>query len=442
MGRNRGINRGSISHVDDVDYWLGQWLDENGIGGLRAARRALKERRYVDALRERASGIPWSLKPLSDSIDDSSGIVAGRAIDLSGGLSCCHPDCLREAVDSLFSRVWYYFDKVVVTGLAPHCAGELFDNFEDFGRERILAFIDNFFYVRHLGAEAMLVYRQKLPSCTCHVTDYAEEYRAVSVLKQRNYWVEQIAVGAEIELSEHDDHWHYVVRHPDIEHLAQGTVPQPEKPGADTVETLVFNDVFSTYAGSLVSDIGTARILKRPLGTSVDIHGDLLTHKRTKRLKVSEALFELSLPYVDQLPARDLIKLRLDNEGHFEAFRSRLEVGARELIANAEKGVEASDIAREIKNDIIQPELTRIERQMKVAAGLMSGKMQASVVVGTLGTIVGLLGKMPLITAGGIAGIGSALNDYKNYIDAQKEVRMSDMYFLWNAMQRARHHVN
>jgi hypothetical protein len=49
---------------------------------------------------------------------------------------------------------------------------------------------------------------------------------------------------------------------------------------------------------------------------------------------------------------------------------------------------------------------------------------------------------MPLIAAGGMAATGSALVDYKNYVDEQRGVRMSDMYFLWKAMriaERAKH---
>jgi hypothetical protein len=425
--------------VNNGDYWLAHWIDENGIRSTTDARRLLQNRAARDALREDISAIPWTVEPLQD--DASKAMLAGRTIDLSGELACYDPECLRKDVDYLFSRAWHYFDTIVVVGLAPVVARELLDSFGNFEQTRFLGFVENFLYVREIGAENMLVYRQKPPACVDHLEQHAKESGTVRLLDQKKTWRERLAVTGRIrELKQHGDHWHYVVFHPDIEHMAQGIVRPGRRKAAAAIENLVFDDVFATYAANLVSDIWAARTLGCTLGSSVAIHEELLDQSSIIAPKVQDVIFELALPFIDRLPTRELIRLREDNWEYFEAFRTKLTAGATELLKNVVDSPQATaDFARRIEDDLIMPELHNIERQLRVASDLLSRKFSASVAVGLIGTAVGLLTRMPLVAAGGVAATGTALVDYKNYVDGKRDVRMSDMYFLWNAMRVAQH---
>ncbi len=128
--------------------------------------------------------------------DASKSIVAGRMIDLSG-LACYHPDCLRKDVDRLFSRVWHHFDKIVVVGLTPEYVNRLLENLDDNARDRFLGFVDNFLYIRRIGAEGMLAFRQKPSPCTYHLEQHASEAGVSSLLEQRQPWREQFAMAGE-----------------------------------------------------------------------------------------------------------------------------------------------------------------------------------------------------------------------------------------------------
>ena len=422
--------------MNNSDYWLASWIDESGIRSLKDARKVLRSKPEVDALREKLSAILWTVEDLQE--DSSKAIVAGRTIDLSGQLACYEPGCLRKDVDYLFSRAWHYFDNIVVTGLTPTIATGLLEDFGEFEHNRLLGFVDNFLYIRKIGAEDILVFRQKPPACVHHLEQHAVESGTSLLLDQRQAWRERFAIGGRIQdLEQHDDHWHYVMFHPDIEHMAQGTV-WPDNGMKRSIESLVFDDVFATYAANLISDIGAARMLGCPLGSSITIHEELLDQSSFIAPKVQDVMFELALPFIDRLPARELIKLREHNWQFFESFRARLETAASELLRNATDSPQVTaDLAHEIEEDLIMPELSNIERQLRVASELLSRKFAVSVMIGLIGTSVGLLARMPLIAAGGVAAGGSALVDYKNYVDEQRSVRMSDMYFLWKAVRAA-----
>ena len=428
------------------DYWLARWLDDHELRNERDAQRFLEEPRHIEDLRAAASAARTTAEPLGGA--EETTIVAGRTIDLSGKLGCYHPECLQRDVDRLFSRVWHYFDIIVVEGLAPtSMLSMLADQQGDF-RERFLGFVKNFFYVRKIGAENMLVYREKPPACTLHLRQHAEQFAATNLLEERKSWVSSFSSDARIQsLDKHDDHWHYVVTHPNIEHMALGLVRNGSRSRKPT-KSQIFGAVFDEYAANLVSDIGAARTMLSPLGAAASIHEGLLSRAPVDDApNVQDALFELDLPTISGLSAKDLIKIRQENWQYFDAFRLALKTAARDFIANAGDGVPSEDIARQIKDDVIEPELIKIRRELRISADSLTRKSAVSLPVGALATTIGLLDKFPLVAIGGAAivtaaGIGSFLLDYKKYIDDKRGVLMSDMYFLWNAQRiasRAKH---
>jgi hypothetical protein len=426
--------------MTNSDYWLARWLDDHDIRDQRDAKRFLKDQKHIDDLLATVSSIRPNIDPINGA--DGTTIVAGKTIDLSGDLGCHHPDCLQKDVDKLFRRAWHYFDLIAVEGLTPARAQALLTSQPPDSPEGFLGYIENLFYIRSIGAEDMLIYRQKPHACADHLREYAEKFDATNILEEREVWIASFSANARIvQLKKHDDHWHYTLNHPSLEHTAWGVVASRKARKPD--ESYVCGAVFDTYAAGLVSDIGAARLMRSPLGAATTVHEELLTEAPGRAPTVQDALFNLDLPVVSELPAKDLIKLRQENWQYFDSFRQALRAGASELVSKAAAGETSStDIARQIKNDLIEPELIRIRRELRISADLLTRKASISLPVGSLATTVGLLDKSPLVAIGfgafvSAASIGTLLNDYKKYVDDRRGVMMSDMYFLWDAQRVA-----
>ena len=293
-------------------------------------------------------------------------------------------------------------------------------------------------------AEGMLVYRPKPHACAFHLRQHARQYSATELLEGREAWISSFSAEAKIaRLERHDDHWHYVVFHPDIEHMAIGALHLPVPEAKAPKDTEVFGAVFDQYAANLVSDIGAARAMRSPLGAAASIHEALLSTSPAGPPRIQDALFNLSLPVISDLKTQDLIKLRQENWQYFDAFRSALKAAARELISNAKDGIPPAGVARQIETDVIEPELIRIRQVLRASVDSLTHKSAISLPVGAVATTIGLLDKFPMMVAGTAAvlatgGIGSFLVDYKKYIDDRREVRLSDMYFLWKVQHAIR----
>jgi hypothetical protein len=418
-------------------YWLAHWLDEHDIRNQRSAQRFLGNPKHVEDLLATASATHSTLEPLNGA--DGTTIVAGKTIDLSGRLGCFHPECLQKDVDRLLSRAWHYFDIIVVEGLAPERVSALHRNDPDRFVEIILGFIENYLYVRNIGAEDMLMYRQKSHACIENLQHHAEKYAATDILKERTAWVQAFSIEAQlVRLNQHDDHWHYIVTHPTIEHFASGVVHQAGTENQRPSESDIYANIFDLYAANLISDIGTARYMLSPLGSAAMIHEKLLSGSSVETLNAQGALFNLELPFVSGLKAKDLIKIRRENGQYFDAFRLALRTAAQEYVTSAADGTSPSMISSQIQGDLIEPELIRIRRELRISADILSRKSLISLPIGSLATAVGLLGKTPLVAVGAAAviaaaGISNLVIDYKKYVDDKRNVLMSDMYFLWNA---------
>ena len=98
-------------------YWLLDWIDECGLKSQRRVNRLVDDQRALTKLREHAEGVNYDFSPVGEH-DET--LVASRGIDLSGDLECSHFDCKKQQVDRLFSRVWHYFDRIVVVGMSAH----------------------------------------------------------------------------------------------------------------------------------------------------------------------------------------------------------------------------------------------------------------------------------------------------------------------------------
>lgn len=421
-------------------YWLARWLDENDLRSAADAKHYLSDAGHVEALRTAAIAAPSVLNVFENSREHA--ILAGRIIDLSGDMACYSSDCLRKDVDTLFSHVWHYFDTIVVVGLDPERAIDLFTQPNDKSVQRFLAFVETFLYIRQIGAEDILVFQEKPPACSAHLRRHAQEYCATSALKQRKQWVKRMSSDSNTRidhLRRHDDHWHYDFWHPQMEHMMPGILwSTSERPDAQEV----LGGVFDTYASKLISDIGAARASQVPLGAVSAMHKDVLASSHPSIPSAEDVLFSLDLPVIRGIPARELIAIRNQNWQYFNAFQLAVRSAANDLIANATDEATATSVARQIESDVIEPELIRIRRNLRIAADSLTVKSAVGFPLSALGTAIGLLDQLPtaatvMASTVAVAGLAAFLSDYKKYVDEKGGVRASDMYFLWEAQRVA-----
>src|SRR5258707_656459 len=97
-------------------YWLGEWLDYNDFSSAEEIEKSLASPTVVTELRQTARKAlrKQDYKTLPAAATTSNTIVAGRGIDLTSQLSCSSDVCRRRQTSELFSRVWHYFDQIIV----------------------------------------------------------------------------------------------------------------------------------------------------------------------------------------------------------------------------------------------------------------------------------------------------------------------------------------
>lgn len=258
-------------------FWLYRWIDEEDVRSPDGVSRILADKKAIKRLHEFAVADADIWEGLAE--DSANPIVAGRAIDLSGELDCNHLNCLKAKVDDLFRRVWHYFDEIVVEGLNPYRTARMIeDDYEGTGR-----FLEShtkmLLYIRSIGAENLLVFRQKLPGCAKHYRQHLDEVGLAGVLEKSAWLIDRLAEDGEVlQLNEHGDHWDYTFRHPMIEHNVSGGVFSEEDSADPAVhpQRAVAEAVFKKYAAHLVVDVHIAKQLSAPLAASVSLHAEVL----------------------------------------------------------------------------------------------------------------------------------------------------------------------
>jgi hypothetical protein len=418
--------------------WLYEWLDIHEVHSLTDAKKLLRNLAPRKELRERVSQVGSDLEEIP--ISDAPTIVAGRAIDLSGELDCFHWDCVKKQVDKLFSHVWHYFDRIVIVGPDAHYISGMWDTEnESQAIELLLTYIRLLLYLREIGAEDLLLFRQKPHVCEVHLTEDLSKLGMQPDLTHAEKIIEELEVKATIKTEAHEDHLHYTFNHPEFKHTVWGVVDGIDTGSGADLRHEVTTAVCKRYVAHLASDIWTANTLKAPLGSAVNLHGQLL---KAFEAGVGEAdvAFQLNLPILKGIKAEELLKIRRDEKLHFEKFRQCLRTAIGERLENS-SNEKAEVIAAEITNDLIKPSLNDIERRLAGAKQVLAKKAGLSITLGGLATTCGLLTANPLlITTGVTTAVGGALNAEYKFIEEQRDITLSDMYFLWQAQKHGTKH--
>src|SRR4051794_17279315 len=141
-------------------YWLWDWIDRNNIENADDAARAIARRKVENDLRDRAVR---SEPQLEENLKGIS-LLAGTGADLcTGGYQCLNPACQKHPIEKLFRRVWHYFDNIIVVDDLTHNIAHHWSEMKEVeGVTRFLTRIDVLLYVRKIGAENLVQFREKV----------------------------------------------------------------------------------------------------------------------------------------------------------------------------------------------------------------------------------------------------------------------------------------
>jgi hypothetical protein len=425
------------------DLWLYQWMDSYLVRSPQRAASLLTKAEPLEALRE----IAYEASQAENSTAGTTGIaantiIAGGDLDFSSR-ACRSWSCRKKQVDRLFSHVWHYFDRIIVVG--PRPSNFIYD-WDIYDREELvdelLEDIRLLLYLRNIGADDLLVFTNKPGRCTRHWRKHAREVGLGSALPEASKLIERLADEVEIEAMPCEGHdtpvphnTHYTIIHPLLPTVFTSYGPRG-RASSPSGRLKIAEDVVSLLSAGLVSDIRASRQLDASLGSRFFFDREMLRAAKRKGTEADVA-FRLRLPVLDGIEPELLLRVRQDEQDAFESFRTKLRLAAKERLERSEDP-DAEKIALELRSDIINPALNDIERRLKAATKLMQHKAGLNIGLGSLITTCGLLAANPVITGAGVAAmVGLNITAANKYLDEQRDIALSDMYFLWRAKQHA-----
>ena len=415
-------------------YWLYEWMDRNDVKDLPGAVRALASSSGAISLQQLAAQAERSHESPAPS---GYSLLAGSAIDLSGQLDCYHPDCLKKKVDELITRIWHYFDKVVLSDTFAHQVSHHWEAFIKQPNERFLTNIQVLLYLRQLGADHLVDFRSKPRPCEDHWERHAADAGLQSALISAETLAASLAQDATIfQDTTSQDQW-YVLQHPDFEHTVwvQPRFRSALPPSDMELRTAVAKAAVIRYMACLTSDVSAAQFHKLPLGCTVNFHRQLLASPGTPDARA--VAFDLGLPFLDKVAVADLIRIRQDHQDAFERFRDRLRIAISQM-ASLQHTDNPTDLAAKIRQDLIEPELRSISARLRRAQSSLTKKGGLAIGLGTLITTVGLIAGVSPATAS-LTGLGAAAglaaSATAELIDENAEASLSDMYLVWKAIE-------
>ena len=421
-------------------YWVFDWFDAAGVKTAADAKKAIASKsvattRMAD-LAENAKAELWS--PGSGK----NAIVAGTGLDLTANLGCYHIECLKTEVDKLFRRAWHYFDRIIVADQITHIIADNWEEVEDDWKEGyLLSQLELLLHIREIGAEDILEFRAKHSPNPTHLKQ--------DIGLTATAGVRQLAEKVELSLAEEGtirrDKEAWAMNHPMLVHTqwVKASIVEGKNQSEEQVRKAVAKRIVESFSNYLLTDIELAQRSGAPLGTTNAVHSAIIGAKKGN---VADIAFDLELPFLEGVPIDELLKVRADEEEAFQRFRDALRLAIKERLRN-QGAAGGEGIAAEIRDDLIEPELRTIRTRLTSAKTALAKQVGVSVVVGGLLTTCGLLigwsadsmvqAVAPAISAGVGAAAKGAEGRVQWKIASDRDVEMSDMFFLWQALSHA-----
>jgi hypothetical protein len=413
-------------------YWLAEWLDENNIDSGDAALRRLDSVQEITHFQERAA--KWEPQ-FSEPVDGTT-VLAGAGLDLAGEFSCPSPPCQKRAVDKLFRHVWHYFDRIVLEDRVTHKVAHHWTQEPEF-IEELRRHIGALVYIRQIGAESLVEFRQKAPATAKWRGVFGADHSS-PLVRAHDSVMDELVDHVEFDIENRPGGEMFGnVRFSEEEVSTGISIPasvQRQLPAAD-LRRYVVSEVCNIYSSYLTSDILTARQLQATLGASAQVHRQVLVRAGGPQ----PVAFHLDLPVLEAVPIETLIRIRNEEEELFHRFQTRLRLAIEERSKFGNEP-DPQTIAEEIKRDLIEPELGKIRERLQASEKVMTRKAAVGGFLATLTTTCGLLvGAAPVAAlVGGVAVLApSIFSAASKHLEEKRDVEMEDLYFLWKAIGHA-----
>jgi hypothetical protein len=138
-------------------------------------------------------------------------------------------------------------------------------------------------------------------------------------------------------------------------------------------------------------------------------------------------LFKISLPYLDGIEFSTLAKIIDDEQDHLTSLRAALKRSISEVPKN-------KNLVSEISNDVISPEISKINRRFKTITQTHSLRIAGACVSTAALSLVALTNEgwiAAIATFLGAGGIGLIANEYSEYIKSKAEETDNPYYLFW-----------
>ncbi|MER5826170.1 hypothetical protein ABT086_28890 [Streptomyces mirabilis] len=418
------------------DHWLYSWIDEFEIKSGDQASHLLALPGPAEKLHEAAKNIPkWH----AGDPPKGRSIVAGSTMDFSGRMNCSHAECLMRQVDRLFGRVWHYFDSAVVEGPQadfyirslenrPSRQGAFALNYS------ITQDVDFLLHLRRLGIADHLIFRPKPHAfCTRHIEQHAAEAGISHLIGEdvRAQIAKQLKSESEILIRQSSgERWRYNVIHPSSSEPFTGSFVSTKKKAKKPTKAQIAEIVVKRSVASLIYDVATCKWLSLPLAEEFSYLQ--ASQQVANAARESAVAFQLPMPVMHGMTSGDIVKMRADMRPHFDRFQHALTLAIREQIERDPERANP-DIVKSVTEEFIRPAFADIERSLLEAKRSFSVKVGASMAVGSTVATVGLLSSVPLVIGAGLAAVGVTLGGLHKHVDDRKDIKTSDVYFLWKA---------
>lgn len=424
-------------------YWFWDWMRQHRVTDGRSLRRSIARPGVLDSLLQ---ACPPSEPFIRQQPPEDAEITGGKGIDLTGDLGCHHIDCLSKELSGLFQHAWHYFDRIAL----PDQAFERLLAFKRHKKvdalcERLDPFVLILRKINHLGGLDLLRFDVRSPACAQHFRRHAREAAIDQSFANTHNLARELLKTAKMSIRETSDaghrHLEYRLDSPSFQHTEWGALCSKR-------ERLPINEarrreaaavaVVQRYLAAISADALAARRAMSPLGSAIGFYRELLATHPSPR--VEDIAFELELPVNSAASLKSLIRLRKEEPEAFIRFQLALRTAMKERLASASSRTSAA-IAKQIKREVIEPALGDIRRKLKTSRSIAARSAGAGMALGAIATTVGLMSPLSgnpvgvgLAVGGAITlGMASLKKANDDELAVHREVKLSDMYFLWKA---------
>lgn len=411
-------------------FWVFDWLKENRISSLPQAAERLSKASVLHDLEQRAA---TNSKKRFDAASGPLSVLAGMGIDLAGGLGVCpSPACMRGQVDELFKRVWHYFDRIVVNDVFTPLLLSKSEQIRNVLPQRFISHLAPLLYLREIQAEDLVEF---VPKFHCkNWQKHAAQEGLQRALDSRGAFADYLRNTSKFYHSNTpSESPTYYIENPEISTPTGIWLAHYPGKSEQELQDAVISVVIEENLIGLTADVTSAHQFQLPLGSIIGVQGRMLATSHPP--SAADVILHLELPVLDGISTKHLIEFRRQEQDSFIQFRSSLTEAIQERLRIG-PAASAQSLANEIRNDVVEPALSKIRRRLETSETLLAKKSGVGLFLGALATTCGLLCGLPgpeSVSAGVGATVATTWAAADKHLQEQQQVSLDDMYFLWKA---------